>query len=104
MIHSKKALFNMKLIPSHWYSEEGLKIFNKSQESSVLVVQNKNNPILTTIMTGSNNVLESILQRFIDEQISVQNKNTSEQELNQKNNSFSISNLCQHKDELLESG
>ncbi|CAG8532253.1 17948_t:CDS:2, partial [Racocetra fulgida] len=49
------------------------------------------------ITNGSNKTLEDILQQFIDEQISVQNENISEQELNQENDEFSISNTHQHK-------
>ncbi|RIB20310.1 hypothetical protein C2G38_2035363 [Gigaspora rosea] len=134
----EKTLFNMKLIPSHWYSEEGLVVFDKNQELSVQVVQNNNEPIQTStfqalericgqeinvrnvmeldskkvlygrglglckkalniaVMNGSNTVLENILQRFINEQASVQNKTVSEQELDQAG-SFAISNPSQHK-------
>ncbi|CAG8775320.1 25632_t:CDS:2, partial [Gigaspora rosea] len=49
------------------------------------------------ITNGSNKALENILQQFIDKQVLAQNKNSSEQELNQKNDNFSISNPHQHK-------
>ncbi|CAG8673470.1 24933_t:CDS:2, partial [Gigaspora rosea] len=112
---SKKALFNMKLIPSRWYSEEGLEIFDKNQEPSVQLVQNENEQFSTSSFqvlqrirgqekalnmaptNGSNQVLENILQRFIDEQGLLQSNNQSGQELNQENDSFNISNPSQHK-------
>ncbi|CAG8650529.1 16147_t:CDS:2 [Dentiscutata erythropus] len=62
MIHLKKALFNMKLIPSHWYSEKGLVVFDENQESSIQVVQNNNEPILTSIFQ----VLERIRRQKIN--------------------------------------
>ncbi|CAG8481463.1 1803_t:CDS:2 [Dentiscutata heterogama] len=110
----KDALFNMKLIPLRWFSEEGLVVFDKNQELSVQVVQN-DEPIPTStfqilerihgqeinvrnaIKLDSKKVsYENILQRFIEEQASVQNKNVSEPELNQ-DGSFKISNPSQHK-------
>lgn len=129
----------MKLIPSCWYSEEGLEIFDKNQEPSVQLVQNEDEQFPTSsfqvlqrihgqevnirnaikldskkvayghglglckkalnmaLTNGSNQVLENILQRFIDEQGLLQSNNQSEQELNQENDSFNISNPSQHK-------
>ncbi|CAG8787153.1 20129_t:CDS:2 [Gigaspora margarita] len=95
------------LISSRWYSEEGLEIFDKNQEPSVQLVQNEGEQFPTNskkvayshglgfckkalnkaLTNGSNQVLENILQRFIDEQA----------ELNQENDSFNISNPSQHK-------
>src|SRR5436190_18914357 len=40
MLHSKIAQFNIKLVPSRWYSEEGLKELDKVQELSIYIIQN----------------------------------------------------------------
>ncbi|CAG8562975.1 905_t:CDS:1, partial [Scutellospora calospora] len=62
MIHSKKVLFNIKLISSHWYSEEDLVTIDKIQRLLVQVVQNKNELISTSMFQ----VLEKIREQDID--------------------------------------
>ncbi|CAG8437390.1 16626_t:CDS:2 [Dentiscutata heterogama] len=55
------ALFNMKLIPLHWFSEEGLVVFDENQESSVQVVQNDE-----PIPTNTFQTLEKIRRQEIN--------------------------------------
>ncbi|CAG8472333.1 12934_t:CDS:2 [Cetraspora pellucida] len=40
----------ISLIPSYWYSEEGLVIFEKIQGSSVQIIQNKDELLSTSIL------------------------------------------------------
>ena len=56
MIHSKKSQFNIKLVPSRWYSNEGLVAINEIQEPSICIIQNENESLLT----GTFQVLENI--------------------------------------------
>ncbi|CAG8483935.1 8010_t:CDS:2 [Scutellospora calospora] len=44
---SKKVFFNIKLIPSHWYSEKGLVMFNENQELSIQIIQNEDKLLQT---------------------------------------------------------
>ncbi|EXX62892.1 hypothetical protein RirG_157450 [Rhizophagus irregularis DAOM 197198w] len=39
MLQSKIAQFNIKLIPSRWYSKEGLSVMDKIQENSIQLIQ-----------------------------------------------------------------
>src|SRR2546423_12694313 len=48
MIHSKKALFNIKLINSHWYSKEGLVLIDENQEFSIQVIENNEDRLIPT--------------------------------------------------------
>src|SRR5215469_11992615 len=57
MIHSKRALFNIKIIPSRWYSNEGLMMINEREEPSVCIIQNKDESLPDT---GTFQVLENI--------------------------------------------
>ncbi|CAG8700182.1 8450_t:CDS:2, partial [Gigaspora rosea] len=97
----EKALFNMKL---NWYSEEAIERICEQEINVKNVMELDSKKVLygyglrlckmaldIAVMNGSNTVLENILQRFIDEQASVQNKTVSEQELDQAS-SFKISN------------
>ncbi|CAG8619948.1 8542_t:CDS:2 [Gigaspora margarita] len=64
IMQSKKALFNMKLIPSWWYSEKGL-MASDNQGSSVQVVQNKGEPLPTSTF--------QVLQKIRGQEIDVRN-------------------------------
>ncbi len=41
MLQSKIAQFNIKLIPSWWYSKEGLMEIDRIQETSIRLLKNK---------------------------------------------------------------
>src|SRR5438045_3610600 len=48
MLRSKIAQFNIKLISSHWYSEEGLIATEKVSEKSIQLIQNEEQEQLLT--------------------------------------------------------
>ncbi|EXX71704.1 hypothetical protein RirG_076080 [Rhizophagus irregularis DAOM 197198w] len=56
MFYSKKALFNIKLIPSRWYSKEGLILMNEMQESSICIIQNKEELLSTETFQALKNI------------------------------------------------
>ena len=41
MLQSKIAQFNIRLLPSRWYTEEGLVSIEKINEKSIYLIQNK---------------------------------------------------------------
>src|SRR5688572_13372165 len=41
MLQSKMAQFNIKLLPSRWYSKEGLALMEKENEKSIYLIQNE---------------------------------------------------------------
>ncbi|CAG8765434.1 1994_t:CDS:2, partial [Cetraspora pellucida] len=101
---SKKAFFNIRLIPSHWFSEEGLTMFDNDQESLIQIIQNKNK-----LPTGTFQILERIRGQEVNSRVAVeleskkillQCQNTYEpsvQELDQRTNDLKISDPLQHK-------
>ncbi|CAG8779164.1 35573_t:CDS:2, partial [Racocetra persica] len=66
MIQSKKVFFNIRLIPSHWFSE-GLAMFDNDQESSIQIIQNENKP-----PTGTFQVLERIHGQEVISRVAVE--------------------------------
>ena len=68
MIHSKKSQFNIKLVPSRWYSNEGLVAINEIQEPSICIIQNENESLLT----GTFQVLENIVNKMLQPLIKIQ--------------------------------
>ncbi|RIB17536.1 hypothetical protein C2G38_2187101 [Gigaspora rosea] len=68
MIQSKKALFNIKLIPSRWYSEKSITLYNGNQELSIQVIQSN----IKSLPTGTFEVLERICGQEVNSRIAVE--------------------------------
>ncbi|RIB27777.1 hypothetical protein C2G38_2029108 [Gigaspora rosea] len=68
MIQSKKALFNIKLIPSRWYSEKSITSYNGNQELSIQVVQSN----IKSLPTGTFEVLERIREQEVNSRIAIE--------------------------------
>ncbi|CAG8661657.1 21747_t:CDS:2, partial [Gigaspora rosea] len=62
------TFFNIKLIPSCWYSDEGLLVFDKDQELSIWFVQSDDNQI----STGTFQALEKIRRQEINNKFAVE--------------------------------
>ncbi|CAG8498204.1 8061_t:CDS:1, partial [Cetraspora pellucida] len=63
MLQSKKAQFNIKLVPSRWYSKEGLLLREEVQEKSITLIQ-----VETEFQTGTFKTLNNIRgQEIFDE-------------------------------------
>ncbi|RIB04129.1 hypothetical protein C2G38_2048703 [Gigaspora rosea] len=68
MIQSKKALFNIKLIPSRWYSEKSITSYDGDQELSIQIVQSN----IKSLPTGTFEVLERICGQEVNSRIAVE--------------------------------